>query len=122
MQFDGHRIDTAVAVVFKTPEGDEVIEAMYRIWLLVIIDVATRAILGHHLCLNKEYSSGDVLRCIRNAVVPWKPKTLTIPGAEVFFKWEFPLWFDGRKRNGDYGTNFFMTMQKQIYRTLSVIV
>ena len=54
VQFDGHRIDTAIAVVFKTPEGDEVVEVMYRIWLLVIIDVATRAILGHHLCLNKE--------------------------------------------------------------------
>ena len=90
VQFDGHRIDTAVAVVFKTPEGDEVIEVMYRIWLLVIIDVATRAILGHHLCLNKEYSSGDVLRCIRNAVVPWKPKTLTIPGLKYSSSGNFP--------------------------------
>lgn len=52
VQFDGHRIDTAIAVVFKTPEGDEIVAVMNRIWLLVIIDVATRAILGHHLCLN----------------------------------------------------------------------
>ncbi|WP_154657980.1 DDE-type integrase/transposase/recombinase [Fictibacillus gelatini] len=90
VQFDGHRIDTAIAVVFKTPEGDEVIEVMNRIWLLVIIDVATRAILGHHLCLNKEYSSSDVLRCIRNAVVPWKRKSLTIPGLKYSSNGSFP--------------------------------
>lgn len=90
VQFDGHRIDTAIAVVYKTPEGDEVVEVMNRIWLLVIIDVATRAILGHHLCLNKEYSSSDVLQCIRNAVVPWKPKTLSIPGLNYSSTGSFP--------------------------------
>lgn len=90
VQFDGHRIDTAIAVVLKTPEGDEIVEVMNRIWLLVIIDVATRAILGHHLCLNKEYSSNDVLHCIKNAVVPWKPKTISIPGLNYSSTGSFP--------------------------------
>lgn len=80
VEFDGHRIDTSVAIIFKTPEGDEIVEVMNRIWILSIVDVATRAILGYHLCLNKEYSSHDVLMCIRNAIIPWKQKSLTING------------------------------------------
>lgn len=53
---------------------------MNRIWILSVIDVATRAVLGYHLCLNKEYSSDDVLMCIRNAIIPWKQRKLTING------------------------------------------
>lgn len=80
VQFDGHRIDAIFAIVYQTPEGDEIVEVMDRIWLLVIIDVATRVVIGYHLSLNKEYSASDVLQCIRNAVIPKKRVTLTIPG------------------------------------------
>ncbi len=80
VEFDGHRIDTSIAIIFKTPEGDEIVEVMNRIWILSVIDVATRAVLGYHLCLNKEYSSDDVLMCIRNAIIPWKQRKLTING------------------------------------------
>ena len=52
---------------------------MSRIWLLVIIDVATRVVLGYHLCLNSEYSSFDVLKCIENAIKPKEKINLTIP-------------------------------------------
>lgn len=78
VQFDGHRIDTILSITFNTPEGDEVSKVMDRIWLLVIIDVATRVILGYHICLNKEYSSHDVLHCIKNAIVPKQKKSLSI--------------------------------------------
>lgn len=80
VQFDGHLIDAMFAIIFHTPEGDEVIDVVDRIWLLTIIDVATRVILGYYVSLNKEYNSLDVLRCIRNAIVPWEPKEFTIPG------------------------------------------
>lgn len=79
VQFDGHRIDMIISVKFKTIEGDTIVNPMSRIWLLVIIDVATRVILGYHLCLNSEYSSADVLRCIQNAIVPKEKKKFTIP-------------------------------------------
>lgn len=80
VEFDGHKIDTIISITFTTPEGDEITVVLDRIWLLVIIDVATRVVLGHHLCLNREYSQSDVLHCIRNAVMPKKLKELTIPG------------------------------------------
>lgn len=80
VQFDGHKIDVILSISFKTPEGDEITTVMERIWLLVIIDVATRVILGHHLSLNREYTMSDVLHCIKNAVIPKKVKNLTITG------------------------------------------
>lgn len=80
VQFDGHKIDAIISITFNTPEGDEFTVILDRIWLLVIVDEATRVVLGHHLCLNREYSSSDVLKCIRNAVLPKKLKELTIPG------------------------------------------
>ncbi|GAB6989920.1 hypothetical protein [Paenibacillus pini] len=80
VQIDGHKIDVVLTVKFTNAYGDEVSEVMSRIWLLLIIDEATRAVLGYHLCLNREYSSYDVLHTIKNAVVPWKPMDFTIPG------------------------------------------
>lgn len=80
VQFDGHKIDVMLSITFKTLEGDEITVVMERIWLLVIIDVATRVILGHYLSLNREYTTSDVLQCIKNAVLPKKLKSLSIPG------------------------------------------
>lgn len=80
VEFDGHAIDVAVAIKFKNIHGDEYVKVMNRIWLLAIIDVATRTILGHHLYFSSQYASIDVLQCIRNSIVPWIPKEFSIPG------------------------------------------
>jgi putative transposase len=83
VEFDGHIIDIILAIKFKNIHGDEFIEVMERIWLLTIIDVATRVVLGYHICLQMKYAASDVLECIRNAVIPWHPKILTIPGLKI---------------------------------------
>lgn len=90
VEFDGHKIDVALSIKYTTPAGDEIVDTLNRIWILSIIDVATRCILGYHLCLNKEYSSDDVLMCIRNAIKPWKPKELTIPNLKYSESSGFP--------------------------------
>ncbi|MEK4252101.1 hypothetical protein [Paenibacillus sp. FSL W7-1287] len=88
--FDGHKIDALLSITFKNAYGDDVVETMSRIWLLVIMDDATRAVLGHILCLQPEYSSYDVLHCIKKTVIPWKPIVLTIPGLEYPEKPGYP--------------------------------
>lgn len=80
VQFDGHKIDAIFSITFTTPEGDEVTKVIDRLWLLAIMDVATRNILGYHISLNKEYSSFDVLHCIKKAIVPKQKMKLTITG------------------------------------------
>jgi transposase InsO family protein len=80
VQFDGHRIDAIFAVESPTPDGGTVTQVLERMWLLTIMDVASRAVLGYYLSLHAEYSAIDVLQCIRRAIVPWQPKDLNIPG------------------------------------------
>ncbi|RAT94015.1 hypothetical protein [Brevibacillus sp. Leaf182] len=80
VEFDGHQIDLILTIKFRNQFGDECVDVLERIWLLVIIDVATRVVIGYHICLQSQYSASDVLACIRNAIVPTSPKKLTIPG------------------------------------------
>ncbi|TPG81259.1 transposase [Brevibacillus laterosporus] len=80
VEFDGHQIDLILTVTFQNQYGDECTDTIERIWLLVIIDVATRVVLGYHVSIASQYSSSDVLACIRNAVEPNRIKTVSIPG------------------------------------------
>ncbi|WP_051289904.1 hypothetical protein [Paenibacillus massiliensis] len=80
VQFDAHRIDGFFTVDLNTPDGDLVTMTLERFWILTIIDVSTRNILGYSICLNREYGASDVMHCVRNAVMPHKRLELTIPG------------------------------------------
>lgn len=80
VEFDGHRLDLRLKVVMRDPLGFEQEFEIERIWLLVIIDVYSRAVLGHHVSLNREYSRYDVIRTIESALEPHRPRALTVPG------------------------------------------
>jgi transposase InsO family protein len=80
IQCDGHRIDMRCTILVPHTHGGFVRLVLQRLWLLLIIDVFTRAVLGYHISLNHEYNAEDVLICVKNAITPWKPRTLTIPG------------------------------------------
>lgn len=79
VQFDGHKIDAIFMIRIPLPGGGYQEVVLPRLWLLVVQDVATRAILGYHLSLNIEYTKDDIMRCIRNAIEPRPPVQLTIP-------------------------------------------
>lgn len=79
VEFDGHRIDAFFTVSMPSLHIGTEDRVLERLWILAIKDTASRAILGYYLCLNREYNADDVLQCVKNAVIPWKPKTLTIP-------------------------------------------
>lgn len=80
VEFDGHRMDLHATVRIPSPLGGFVTIGIDRFWILAIIEVLTRTILGYYVTLNREYTQDDVLCCVRNAITPWVPKTLTIPG------------------------------------------
>jgi putative transposase len=63
-----------------SPYGGFVKRVIDRFWILAIIESISRAILGYYISLNREYNANDVLLCVRNAIVPWKRRGLTIPG------------------------------------------
>jgi len=79
VEFDGHKLDFVCMVVIDDPVTGEVTELVIeRAWLLAIVDCASRAILGYHICLGRQYSADDVLICFENAIRPWEPKSLKI--------------------------------------------
>ncbi|MET3228567.1 UNVERIFIED_ORG: hypothetical protein ABIC54_000741 [Burkholderia sp. 1263] len=80
VEFDGHRLDVRLKVVMRDPLGFSHEFEMERVWLLVIIDVFTRAVIGYHIALAREYGRYDVIKTIENALTPHCSRTFTIPG------------------------------------------
>jgi putative transposase len=64
VEFDGHRLDVRLKVVVRDPLGFKHEFEIERVWLLVIIDVCTRVVLGYYLALTREYSRYDVIKTI----------------------------------------------------------
>lgn len=79
VQIDGHRIDLRLSIAIADPFGMETIIEIERVWILVVVDVATRAALGYSLAIARQYSANDVVNAICNALIPQAPRKLTIP-------------------------------------------
>ena len=90
VEFDGHRLDLRLKVVVQDPLGGEHEFAIERVWILVILDICTRAVLGYHLCLGREYSRYDVVRTIEKALEPHQAMTFTLPGVNYGAHGAFP--------------------------------
>lgn len=80
VEFDGHRIDLVCTVLIPSPLGGFERRPIERFWILTMLEVPTRTIIGHFTSLGREYNQDDFLRCAKNAVTPWRPMNLTIEG------------------------------------------
>jgi transposase InsO family protein len=90
VEFDGHKLDVRLKIVIRDPLGFEQEFEIERIWLLVIIDVCTRAVLGYHLVLSREYSRYDVIKTIEQTLTPHRPRTFTLPDVGYGLAGGFP--------------------------------
>jgi len=77
VEFDGHHVDVRLRIVFERVAGVEESFEIDRVWLLTIIDICSRAVIGYHIALEPEYNRFDVLKTVERALVPWRPPTLT---------------------------------------------
>jgi putative transposase len=89
-ELDGHRFDAYFVIEIRYPNGEVCVLHLERIWILVIRDCGSRAVLGYHIVLKKEYTSEDVLTCLENAIRPWKRRVITIPGLKYAEDGGFP--------------------------------
>ncbi len=81
VEFDGHKLDVRLHVRYQDASG--VIEDIdvNRVWLLVILDIFSRAVLGWNMVLSAEYDRNDVMGTIQQSLSPQrKRQKLTIPG------------------------------------------
>ncbi|MEZ7522201.1 hypothetical protein [Burkholderia vietnamiensis] len=87
VECDAHKLDARMMVLVPSPHGGTEPRLIHRLWVIVLIEVASRAVLGYHLSLRRECAAEDVLRAVRCALVPWTPRDLQfgdaayVPGA-----------------------------------------
>lgn len=83
VECDAHKLDARMLVLVPSPHGGTAPRMIHRVWVIALIEVTSRAVLGYHLCLRRECSADDVLRAIRSALVPWTPRELQF-GTDVY--------------------------------------
>jgi len=59
---DAHKLDSRMVVLIPSPHGGFEARKIRRLWVIVIIEVESRAVLGYHLSLHPECNAEDVLR------------------------------------------------------------
>ncbi len=87
VECDAHKLDCRMVVLIPSPHGGFESRKIHRLWVIVLIEVESRAVIGYYLSLRKECSAEDVLRAIKKALTPWVPMEMQfserayIPGA-----------------------------------------
>lgn len=77
VECDAHKLDVRCVVNFPNPEGGWSQRLVHRIWVIVIVDVASRSVLGYTISIRREPTKEDVLRAVRNSLRRWAPRVLT---------------------------------------------
>ena len=76
VECDAHKLDVRMVVAVPSPHGDHEMRKIHRLWVIVLLDVASRVVLGYHLSLRRECAAEDVLRAVKRALSPWAPRKL----------------------------------------------
>jgi transposase InsO family protein len=80
VEMDAHKLDGQFCVLMPTPDGDHLAKPVHRLWVIVIIDTISRAVLGYRLSMRLEVTSDDVLQAVKSALVRWHPRSLSFDG------------------------------------------
>jgi len=73
VECDAHKLDCRMVVLVPSPHGGFEPRKIHRLWVIVLIEVQSRSVIGYYLSLRKECSAEDVLRAIKKALTLWTP-------------------------------------------------
>lgn len=79
VECDAHHIDAMFCILIPSQFGELIPKILKRLWVIIIEEVKSRAILGYYLSLRRECNSSDVLEAIKSALTEWQPRQLMIP-------------------------------------------
>lgn len=77
VEMDAHKLDGMFCVLLPQSAGGYVPKVIHRIWIIVIIEIVSKAVLGYYLSLRLEVNKEDVLRTIKRALSVWRPLETT---------------------------------------------
>ena len=90
VEMDSHKIDGRFCILIPQIDGGYSPKIIYRLWVTVIVEVVSRAVLGYYLSLGKEVNKEDILRTIKMALSIWKPKSNLISNIKYLSEAGFP--------------------------------
>lgn len=77
VECDAHKKDGRFIVLMPSADGDYVERLVHRLWVIVILEIVSRAVLGYYLSFRREVSSGDVLAAVKRALSKWKKRAIS---------------------------------------------
>lgn len=77
VEMDAHRTDGRFVVMIPQIDGGWSPRLIHRLWVIVLLDVTSRAVIGYHLSLNFETNKEDVTRAIKNALIRWQRRNIS---------------------------------------------
>lgn len=84
VELDGHSLDIRLTVQEVDTYGLICVTEILTLWVILVIDVFTRCVLGYSLALGKNYDQTDLLTAIYNSLAPHKRPPSVISG--LFYK------------------------------------
>ncbi|WP_433964436.1 hypothetical protein [Tunturiibacter gelidiferens] len=96
VECDAHLIDAIFCILIPSLSDELIPKIVHRLWWIILRDVDTGAILGHHLSMNEECTADDVLQAVRNSLTKWQPRKLSVPTLKYWDGAGFPSSHDPR--------------------------
>lgn len=70
VELDEHRFDALWSVLFRLQNGETLVVETTRLWVVVLIETETSAVLAATLCLDEQFDRFDLLRTVYRAFRP----------------------------------------------------
>jgi hypothetical protein len=77
VEMDAHKLDGRFCVLIPDGRDGWVPRIIHRLWVTVIVETYSRAVLGYYLSMGREVLKEDVLRAIKRALTAWVPRPVT---------------------------------------------
>lgn len=77
VECDAYKTDTRCVVLVPSHAGGWEPVLVHRIWVIVILEVSARCVLGYAVSVRREPSADDVLRAMKCALTQWSPRKLS---------------------------------------------
>lgn len=74
VEMDSHKLDGRFCIMIPQIDGGHTAKIIHRLWVTVIVEVTSRAVLGYYLSLGKEVNKNDIIRTIKMALSVWRPR------------------------------------------------
>ncbi|WP_288841664.1 hypothetical protein [uncultured Deefgea sp.] len=71
VEMDAHKLDGRFCVSIPLMGGGYQEKIIHRLWVIVILEVVSRVVIGYYLSIRREVSQDDVLRAIKRGLSNW---------------------------------------------------